>query len=297
MSTASPELAAPNPVKAGDKFPEGVKFTYVPYTSDKEAITSCGIPQQYDASKEFADKKTVLFAVPGFIENLSEIKAKGVDLVVVIAFNDAWVMSAWSKANNIKDEILFMTDADTKFSKSIGWTKGERTGRYAMVIDHGKITYAENEPGGDVTHKTLDVITLFHKASSPASIRAHTLLKQISAHASETATEDQAADHTAQNKLQRTEFELNVTEDPPTSDQLRTILEYLGSGGGRAGQIVEGATDESDALKKLKEDPSRFKQPVIVDWNNGRAGKLLRLSSSLRAQLIVVKFLEIENPK
>ncbi|KAL8661969.1 MAG: hypothetical protein Q9202_005095 [Teloschistes flavicans] len=310
MSTASPELAAPNPVKAGDKFPEGVKFTYVPYTSDKEAITSCGMPQQYDASKEFADKKTVLFAVPGaftpgcsvrhlpgFIDNLSEIKAKGVDLVVVIAFNDAWVMSAWSKANNIKDEILFMTDADTKFSKSIGWTKGERTGRYAMVIDHGKITYAENEPGGDVTHKTLDVITLFHKASSPASIRAHTLLKQISAHASETATEDQAADHTAQNKLQRTEFELNVTEDPPTSDQLRTILEYVGSGGGRAGQIVEGATDESDALKKLKEDPSRFKQPVIVDWNNGRAGKLLRLSSSLRAQLIVVKFLEIENPK
>ena len=46
---------------------------------------------------------------------------------------------------------LFMTDADTKFSKGIGWTKGDRTGRYAMIIDHGKVTYAENEPGGDVT--------------------------------------------------------------------------------------------------------------------------------------------------
>ncbi|KAL9588770.1 MAG: hypothetical protein Q9203_002424 [Teloschistes exilis] len=303
---------SPDPVKAGDKFPDGVKFTYVPYTSDKEAITSCGIPQQYDASKEFADKKVVLFAVPGaftpgcsvrhlpgFIEHLSEIKAKGVDLVIVIAFNDAWVMSAWSKANNIKDEILklFMTDADTKFSKSIGWTKGDRTGRYAMIIDHGKITYAENEPGGEVTHKTLDVITLFHKASSPASIRAHTLLKQLSAHASETATEDQAADHTAQNKLQRTDFELNVTEDPPTSDQLRTILEYVGSGGGRAGKIVEGATDEADALKKLEEDPGRFKQPVVVDWNNGRAGKLLRVSPRVRAKLTMAKSSEKENPK
>ncbi|KAL8811018.1 MAG: hypothetical protein Q9223_001559 [Gallowayella weberi] len=120
-------------------------------------------------------------------------------------------------------------------------------------------------------HKTLDVITLFHKASSPASIRAQTLLKQISAHASESATEDQATDHTEQNKLQRTEFELNVTEDPPTSDQLRTILEYVGSGAGRAGQIVEGATGETDALAKLKEDPENFKRPVIVDWNNGRA--------------------------
>ena len=45
-----------------------------------------------------------------------------------------------------------MSDPDTKFSKSIGWTMGERTGRYAMVIDHGKITYAEKEmSGGEVT--------------------------------------------------------------------------------------------------------------------------------------------------
>ena len=44
-----------------------------------------------------------------------------------------------------------MTDVDAKFSKQIGWTKGERTGRYAMVIDHGKVVYAEVEPAGDVT--------------------------------------------------------------------------------------------------------------------------------------------------
>ncbi|KAI4219992.1 MAG: hypothetical protein L6R36_007936 [Xanthoria steineri] len=112
-------------------------------------------------------------------------------------------------------------------------------------------------------HKSLDVITLFHKASSPASIRAQTLLKQISAHASESATEDQASDHAAQNKFQRTEFELNVTEDPPTSDQLRTILEYVGSGGGRAGQIVDGATGETDAVAKLKENPDSFQRPVV----------------------------------
>lgn len=118
-------------------------------------------------------------------------------------------------------------------------------------------------------HKPVDVITLFHKASSPASIRAHTLLKQISAHASENATEDQATDHTSQNKLQRTEFELNVTEDPPTSDQLRTILEYAGSGAGKAGQIVQGAADEADALKKLEEDPNRFQRPVVGRWRTG----------------------------
>ena len=45
-----------------------------------------------------------------------------------------------------------MTDPETKFSQSIGWTLGERTGRYALVIDHGKVTYAEKEEkGSDVS--------------------------------------------------------------------------------------------------------------------------------------------------
>ena len=45
--------------------------------------------------------------LPGYIKNLSAIKSKGVDIVAVIAFNDAWVMSAWGKANGIKgDDIV-----------------------------------------------------------------------------------------------------------------------------------------------------------------------------------------------
>ncbi len=88
-----------------------------------------------------------------------------------------------------------------------------------------------------------------------------TLLKQASATASETATIDQAGDHAAQNKAQRSEFELNVTEDPPTSDQLRSILEYVG--GRKAGDIVRGARDEADAMKKLTENAENFKRPVV----------------------------------
>ena len=40
--------------------------------------------------------------LPGYIENIETFKGKGVDQVAVIAFNDAWVMSAWGKANGIK---------------------------------------------------------------------------------------------------------------------------------------------------------------------------------------------------
>ncbi|KAJ1336053.1 DUF1687 domain-containing protein [Microdochium nivale] len=118
-------------------------------------------------------------------------------------------------------------------------------------------------------HKTLDIITLFHKAGSPASTRAAALLKQISANASSFATEDQASDHTPQTAKPRDEFELNITEDLPTEDQLRTILGYVGPS--KVGSVVKGASSESDAIKKFKSSTDAFQHPVIVDWNNGKA--------------------------
>ncbi|KAF7538612.1 hypothetical protein G7054_g2816 [Neopestalotiopsis clavispora] len=82
-------------------------------------------------------------------------------------------------------------------------------------------------------------------------------------------TEDQASDHTAQSDPKRPEFDLDVTEAAPTSDQLRSILEYVGAS--KISSVVPGASTEKDALKKFKEGAENFKRPVIVDWNNGRA--------------------------
>ncbi|TLS22460.1 uncharacterized protein PpBr36_09760 [Pyricularia pennisetigena] len=121
------------------------------------------------------------------------------------------------------------------------------------------------------TFKPRDTVTLFHKASSPTSMRVLTLLKQTAASASETATEDQAGDHTAHNETQRSrpEFELNVTEDLPTEGQLQTILEYVDQPA--IPELVKGANSVTEALKKYKFDKESFQRPVVVDWNNGRA--------------------------
>ena len=105
------------------------------------------------------------------------------------------------------------------------------------------------------------MITIFHKPAVASSSRALALLKQFSAQASETATEDQASDHTSQNKLQRSAFELDVKEDPPTGDQLRSIFEYVGDA--QAKGIVKGSTSVSDAIKLLQEDKGRFQAPVV----------------------------------
>jgi alkyl hydroperoxide reductase 1 len=137
-------------LKVGDTLPAGITFSYIPYTEDKGDITACGIPINYDASKglppllspllpiisvpqpyyllprtqltqtEWANKKVVLFSVPGaftpgcsakhlpgYITNLSALKSKDVDVIACLAYNDAFVMSAWGKANNIKgDDIV-----------------------------------------------------------------------------------------------------------------------------------------------------------------------------------------------
>ncbi|RJE19975.1 peroxisomal membrane protein [Aspergillus sclerotialis] len=147
-------------LKVGDSFPADVVFSYIPWTEEKGDITSCGIPINYYASKEWADKKVVVFALPGaftpvcsarhvpeYIEKLPELRAKGVDAVAVLAYNDAYVMSAWGKANGVTgDDILFLSDPEAKFSKSIGWADPEgRTRRYAFILDHGKVTYAALE--------------------------------------------------------------------------------------------------------------------------------------------------------
>ncbi|THC89231.1 hypothetical protein EYZ11_011322 [Aspergillus tanneri] len=117
--------------------------------------------------------------------------------------------------------------------------------------------------------KTLDPITLFHTPALPSSSRVLTILKQA-ATAAEAGTVDS----------RRGEFQLEITTAPPTSDQLRNILDYVTANPAGAGQntkqyaieeVVRGAKDAEDALKRFKEDPGVFVRPVTVDWTNGKA--------------------------
>ncbi|KAJ0166376.1 putative redox protein fmp46, mitochondrial [Colletotrichum tanaceti] len=139
-------------------------------------------------------------------------------------------------------------------------------------------------------HKTLDIVTLFHKAGSPASVRAANILKQVSANAAAGATEDQASDHSVQTNPQksRAEFELNITEEPPTADQVKTILEYVGKN--RISSIVKGASTEQEALRKFQQNSESFQRPVTVDWNNGKAvvgdseSEILKMLNALNSE-------------
>jgi len=152
-------------LQPGDEFPSNVTFSYIPYDEKTSDGTSCGRPVDFEPHKEFKNKKVVLIAVPGaftptcsarhvpgFIDHVEEFKNLSVDKIVIIAFNDAWVMNGWRKENGVKnDYMLFVADPSATFAKQIGWTKGERTGRFAIVVDNNKVVYAKNEPGSELT--------------------------------------------------------------------------------------------------------------------------------------------------
>jgi len=54
---------------------------------------------------------------------------------------------------------------------------------------------------------------------------------------------------------------LDVTEEAPTQDQLKNILDYVGAG--KVGEVVKGARDASDAIRKVNESGDNFLRPVV----------------------------------
>jgi len=84
--------------------------------------------------------------VPGFLANIEAIKGKGVDTVACISVNDAFVMGAWGKDQNVGDKILMLADGSGEFSKAMGLSMdltkngmGVRSQRYAMIVQDGII--------------------------------------------------------------------------------------------------------------------------------------------------------------
>ena len=85
--------------------------------------------------------------LPGFVVNADKIKANGVDSIICLSVNDAFVMGAWGKAQNA-EEIIMAADGSAEFTAALGleldassFGMGTRSQRYAMIVDNGEITY------------------------------------------------------------------------------------------------------------------------------------------------------------
>ena len=125
-----------------------------------------------DVSSEdvFKGKKVILFALPGaftptcssthlprYNQLAATFKKEGVDEIVCLSVNDAFVMNAW-KEDQEAENIRFLPDGNGEFSEKMsllvdkrGLGFGSRSWRYSMLVNNGVIEkmFIEPEKDGD----------------------------------------------------------------------------------------------------------------------------------------------------
>jgi peroxiredoxin len=144
-------------IKVGDKVPSG---------SLKEMGPEG--PHEVKTDDLFAGKTVAVFAVPGaftptcsakhlpgFVQRADELRGKGVDEIVCLSVNDAFVMGAWGKDQKVGEKVRMMADGSADLTKKMGLELdlnpmglGTRSRRYSMVVKDGKVAVLNLEEGG-----------------------------------------------------------------------------------------------------------------------------------------------------
>jgi glutaredoxin/glutathione-dependent peroxiredoxin len=125
-------------------------------------------PQPVDSEEYFRGRRIALFSVPGaftptcsarhlpgFVEKVDELKAKGIDEVACTAVNDAFVLNAWAESADAQDKVTMLADGSGDFVRAIGldadfskFGMGPRGQRFSMVVDDGVVEQLNvEEPG------------------------------------------------------------------------------------------------------------------------------------------------------
>lgn len=126
----------------------------------------------------FNGKKVAFFAVPGaftptcsaqhlpgFLNNADALKAKGVDTIVCLSVNDAFVMGAWGEAQNVGDTVLMAADGNGEFTAAAGlemdgsgFGLGSRSQRYSMYVEDGIVKQLNIEPPGSFGESSAETL-------------------------------------------------------------------------------------------------------------------------------------------
>ena len=121
--------------------------------------------KEINTSEILNSGKVILFGLPGaftptcsnkhfpsFLKSKDELNKKSINKFFWISVNDPFVMEAWGKSYNLKDQIILLADVNANFTKRIGaefnWRGwGLRSKRYTMLIEDGVVKKLVEEEG------------------------------------------------------------------------------------------------------------------------------------------------------
>ncbi len=167
-------------IKVGDKLPAVTLMEYIDTPTEGCSLGPNPVPVEQAA----AGKTIALFAVPGaftptcsakhlpgYVEKAAEFKAAGVDEIWCLSVNDAFVMGAWAREQNVQGKVRMLADGDAEFAKATGLTLdltgkglGLRSNRYSMLVRDGKVLTLNVEGPGKF--EVSDADTLLAQAKS-----------------------------------------------------------------------------------------------------------------------------------
>lgn len=152
-------------IQVGDKLPSAT----LNYLKDGvQAITT---------SELFDNKKVVLFAVPGaftptcsakhlpgYVAKIDDFAKHGID-VACLSVNDAFVMGAWAKNQDVPETIHMLADGNGEFTKAMGleldataFGMGLRAKRFALYAENGIVKNVFVEAPGEFKVSAADYV-------------------------------------------------------------------------------------------------------------------------------------------
>jgi glutaredoxin/glutathione-dependent peroxiredoxin len=159
-------------IQAGDRIPSAsVKFIDAEGVRDADSaeilgngrVVFFGVPGAFTPTCDTAH-------LPGFVANVSKIRAHGVDRIVCGAVNDHHVVKAWAERSEALDKVDFIADVHARLAEAMGLDRqtddlGKRFRRFAMIIDAGRVEQVLVQDVSGVTVSGAPAILLALEAS------------------------------------------------------------------------------------------------------------------------------------
>lgn len=139
-------------IAIGDELPDATLWES---TGFGEACPLAPAPVSVQAAT--AGKRVVIFGLPGaytptcsgkhlpgYVQHLDELKARGIDEVWCVSVNDGYVMAAWGKEQGAVGKVRMLGDGNAELTRKLGLendvTKsgmGLRCRRFSLLVDRG----------------------------------------------------------------------------------------------------------------------------------------------------------------